>query len=180
MLFHLLGAVMLGVTAASIVMIVFRLMGRRAPRWALPLVAGAAMLGFEVWSEYTWYARTAAELPPGVVTAGTFASGSALKPWTLAVPRINRFSAVDLRTLRWNPEAPELRVAELFLVGRHVPTGTVLQVYDCDQPRRADMPAAPEFDASGRPTNVRWIAVQESDSARQLICSADLPVASGG
>jgi hypothetical protein len=170
MLFHLLGAVMIGVTAASLVMIAFRLSGRRSPRWLLPLSAGAAMLGFQVWSEYTWFSRTAAELPPHVAVAGTFTGSHALQPWTLVRPRIDRFSAVDLNSVRWNDEAPELRIAEVYLVGRNLPTATTVQVYDCDRPRRAPMPASPVFDETGRPTNLQWTELSTDDQARRLVC----------
>ncbi len=174
MLFQLLGAIILGVGMAGVVMIAFRLVGRKAPRWTLPVFAGAAMLGFQIWNEYTWFSRTAAALPAHIVLAGTYSSSSPLQPWTMLVPPVDRFSVIDARSIRRNERAPHLRMIEVFLIGRYMPTASTIQIYDCETPRRADVVRTLEFDADGRPTGAQWIDLDAADPLRRKVCTHDL------
>ncbi|WP_135470162.1 hypothetical protein [Crenalkalicoccus roseus] len=175
MLFQLLGTVALGLAAAGTVLLAFRILGRRAPRWTLPLAAGAAMLGFHVWSDYSWYRRTAAALPEPMIVAAAHPSGSAIQPWTLLIPRVERFAALDPRTIRWNDAAPELRMVEVFLIARYMPTLSTVQIFDCSAPRRADVTRDLAFDAQGRPLGAGWVRLEPDDRLWRTVCTLPLP-----
>jgi hypothetical protein len=172
MLIYLLGAVALGIGTAGVVMIAFRLVGRKAPRWSLPAFAGLAMLGFHVWSDLTWFQRTEAALPAHLFVAGTYTSTTPLQPWTYLKPRIDRFSVVNDRTVQRNERVPHLRLAEVFLVVRYMPTISTMQIYDCEAPRRSDVVQTLEFDAAGQPIGVQWVAVDPADPIRQKVCAS--------
>jgi hypothetical protein len=58
MFLELIAAFAAAFVAAGIVLAVNMATGGRLPRWAMPVAAGAAMLGYAVWSEYSWFART--------------------------------------------------------------------------------------------------------------------------
>ena len=174
MLFYVLGAVALGVGTAGVVLIVYRLLGRKVPRWILPVAAGAAMIGFHIWSEYSWYSRTAAALPANLAVAATYTSSSLLQPWSLVVPRIDRFSVVNTSTVQRNERIPHLRIAEVFLVVRYMPTVSTLQIYDCETPRRADVVRTLEFDPDGRPIGAQWVPVDPADPIRGKVCASTI------
>ncbi|MCB1992493.1 MAG: hypothetical protein R3D28_11170 [Geminicoccaceae bacterium] len=172
MIWNLIGTLVLGVAAASVVLVLFRVLGRPAPRWLLPAAAGIAMLGFHIWTDYSWFRRTTAELPGHVVVAQGYPSSNPLQPWTLVVPRIDRFSAVDTNRIRHNPEVPDLAMAVVYLVARWNPTVEANQLYDCRTPRRADVGADMEVDAEGRPVDPVWVALPPDDPVRLAVCRA--------
>jgi len=171
MIWTLIGTLMVGVLAASLTFIGFHLARRSAPRWTLPAAAGLAMLAFHISSDYAWFARTTAAFPPHLEVGETYTSRSILQPWTLLRPPIDRFSAVDTRTIQRNPAVPELVMAELALLTRYYPTVVVTQLYDCSEPRRADAGPSLRFDENGRPTNAEWVAIDADDAVRRLVCA---------
>ncbi|MEZ5863823.1 MAG: hypothetical protein R3D25_07010 [Geminicoccaceae bacterium] len=172
MIWNLIGTLVLGVATASVVFILCRLLGRPPPRWLLPAAAGLAMLGFHIWTDYSWFARTAAELPDHVVVAQGYPSSNPLQPWTLVVPRIDRFSAVDTSRIRHNPEVPDMAMAVVYLVARWNPTIEANQLYDCATPRRADVGVDTQMDAEGRPVDPDWVALPADDPVRRTVCDA--------
>lgn len=188
MIFQLLGSLILGICGAVALMLAYRLSGRRAPRWVLPASAGAAMFGFHVWSDYTWFRRTAAALPAPLIVAAAPTNATVMQPWTHLVPRVERFAALDPRAIRWNERAPGLRLTEVFLVARYMPTLTSVQLFDCTTPRRADAPRGFALDAEGRPVGVEWVPLDAADALLTTVCSAPLatqpstavPAAPGG
>ena len=175
MIFQLLGSLLLGICAAVALMLAYRLLGRRAPRWVLPAAAGAAMLGFHVWSDYTWFRRTAAALPEPLTVAAAPASATPLQPWTYLLPRVERFVVINPRAIRWNERAPGLRLAEVFLVARYMPTLTAAQLFDCTTPRRIGAPRGLALDAEGRPEGVEWVPLEPGDPLLRAVCSVPLP-----
>lgn len=171
MLFNLIGTFIVGIAAAGSVMLTFRLLGRPSPRWMLPTVAGAAMLSFHLWNEYTWFERTSEALPDHVVVAQHYTYETPFQPWTLLIPRINRFSAVDQASIRRNDQAPDYVMADVFLVTRLAETAKVTQIYDCDQARRTEVSASSSVDERGLPLDATWADAGGDDSLFKLICS---------
>ena len=174
MLLQLIGTLVMGVASAGVVMLLFRLSGRRAPRWLLPASAGLSMFGFHLWNEYTWFRRTAAALPPEMHVAATYAGPSPLQPWTLVVPRIERFAVIDPRAIRWNERAPGLRMIEVFLIARYMPTLSTVQIFDCRTPRRADVTRDMAYDEDGQPVGAEWVPLEPEDRLRRSVCAIAL------
>ena len=172
MIWNLIGTLVLGVAAAAVTLVLFRVLGRPAPRWLLPAAAGVAMLGFHIWTDYSWFRRTTAELPGHVVVAESYASSNPLQPWTLVVPRIDRFSAVDTRRIRHHPDVPDMAMAVVYLVARWNPTIEANQLYDCATPRRADVGLDLQVDAEGRPVDPDWVTLPADDPVRLAVCDA--------
>lgn len=177
MIWTLIGTLMVGVLAASVTFIGFRLLRREPPRWTMPAAAGLAMLAFHISSDYAWFNRTTAAFPDHLEVARTYTKRSILQPWTLLAEPVERFSAVDTRSVRRNPATPELVMADVHLLQRYYPTVTVTQLYDCSEPRRAPVGPDLEVDAGGRPSNAQWVAIDPADAVRRIVCSAD---AAGG
>jgi hypothetical protein len=119
-------------------MLLAKLTGGRLPRWLVPVSAGAAMLAAGISSEYSWFSRTAGNLPEGLEIAQTVESRALWRPWTYAFPMINRFVAVDVANLRGNTDNADLFMADLYFFGRWQTVQTVEVIVDCADGRRAD------------------------------------------
>ncbi|MEZ5933875.1 MAG: hypothetical protein R3F54_18380 [Alphaproteobacteria bacterium] len=170
MLFNLIGMVVAGVAAAGCVLLACRLVRKRPPKWLLPMVAGAAMLSFHLWNEYSWFDRVTRGLPERMQVAERYTYESLLQPWTLLVPRINRFTAVDRGSIRRNERAPGYVMADILLVKRLDPAVKLTQLYDCRQARRTDILSSTEVDERGLPVNASWIDTERDHAVFRAIC----------
>ena len=172
MLLSLIGTFVIGIGAAGTVMLLFRLSGRKTPGWLVPTAAGAAMLTFHLWNEYSWFERTSTVLPGHVVVAERYTYRSLWQPWTLLVPRINRFTALDRSSIRHNPRAPGYVMADIVLVTRLERTAQVTRIYDCDGRRRTDVSRSSPVDENGLPADPQWIASDGDEALFQLVCNS--------
>jgi hypothetical protein len=179
MIWTLIGTLMVGVGAASLVFVLFRAFRRPVPGWTLPAAAGLGMLTFHIWSDYAWADRTIAELPDHVVVGERYTSRSMLQPWTLLVPKVDRFSAVDLDAVRRHPDVDGMVMALVYLVTRWYPTASTLQLYDCETPRRADVGLSLTVDAQGRPVDPDWVMLEPDDPVRIVVCLVERRPADG-
>ena len=114
MFFELIATFAAGIGAAGLVFALAHLTGGRLPRYAAPATAGLAMLAYAIWSEYTWAARTAGTLPEGVEVIEEIPESKPWKPWTLAVPQVTRFVALDRAGVQTNPQAPGVLLADVY------------------------------------------------------------------
>ncbi|MGD9783233.1 MAG: hypothetical protein AB7E80_02870 [Hyphomicrobiaceae bacterium] len=170
MFFHLISTFMIGVLAASVVFALNHLSRRRLPRYLMPIAAGLAMIGYNVWSEYSWFQRTAAALPDrlAVVEVGERVA-SPLAPWTYLIGRIERFKALDRSSVRANPKRPGFVIAQTYEVVRRGETRKESKIVDCARKQEGDIGPATTFDGDGFPTNVTW---RETPSASHLVTKA--------
>jgi hypothetical protein len=171
MLFGLIATVAAGLAGAGIAMLLRRLSGGQLPRYIVPGTAGAAMFAFLIWNEYTWYSRTAAALPEGVVVFSSYPERMAWRPWTLLAPVTERFAAVDRGSIRRNENLPSQVMADVLLIGRRAPVARLPVLVDCDGPRRAEIPGGPEFDADGTLANANWTDLPPDDPLAGAVCS---------
>jgi hypothetical protein len=170
MLLTFIGAIAVAILAACVAFVVYRLTGVNA-RWLIPTAAGAGMLGFTLWNDYTWFSRNVDGLPDDVLVTDSFEHRNVIQPWTLLVPTINRFRAVDLASVRQHPERENVRGAVVFLAERYQPTFVTRQVFDCEYHRRADAEVGP-FDEWGLPVAGSWTPVEQGDALLEAVCGA--------
>ncbi len=173
MAFVLVGAVAVAVFAACVAFIVQRTFRLNA-RWIIPASAGAGMLGFTIYNDYSWFGRTAGGLPPSVRVTATGERSTAIQPWSLAIPVTVRFTAVDLGSLQVRESEPVLRRAPVHLVGRFQPTFTSRQLFDCATNRQADADGA-DAGPDGLPPPQAWVAVPATDPLLRAVCDAPAP-----
>ena len=170
MFLELIAAFAAAFAAAGIMLGLNMLTGGRLPKWSLPVAAGAAMLGYAVWSEYTWFARTAGDLPEGVEVTFANESRAAWRPWTYAAPMVNRFIAADTGSIRTNAAVPDQRILDLYFFGRWSPRNLVEVVVDCETGRLAPLVSA-ELDASGAATEAAWATPPRGDTTLEMACT---------
>lgn len=171
MLFNLIGPVMVGILAACVLYAGSHLFRLKPAKWAYPAAIGASMLVFHVYQDYTWADHTVAGLPGTVEIVQKLETSHPLQPWTLIKPKVNRMSGVDAASVKVNPAVPGIVLAEMVFLTRYMPTAKASMIYDCGaEPRRADMPATPEFGADGMPLGLTWIPLEADDVLRAKVC----------
>lgn len=170
MLFELIAVVVAGFAGAGIA-----LLARRAfsllPRWLVPLFAGAAMLATAISLEYSWYGRTVAGLPEGVEVGLAHENRAPWRPWTYAVPYVDRFIAVDRRSALTHEAAPGQRIVNLYVFGRWAPTQRVRAVFDCEAGRRADLVAGVRLAEDGAIEGATWHETGLDDPVTRAACA---------
>ena len=118
MLWELIATVFAGLGAAGIALLLRKLSKNRAPRWLIPVFAGAAMLGFQIQSEYSWYQHTASRLPAGVVVIKKIEQQTALRPWSYLYPQTLRFIAADVNNASQNQLNNQIMLVDLYFFQR--------------------------------------------------------------
>ncbi len=171
MLIHLLATFSAGICAAGVILLFYRLRGRKSPRYLIPLAAGLAMLAYNLWDEYSWGPRTIASLPAQIEVVETFGTSAAWKPWTYLFPQTERFISVDRSKLRRNEKLPGYVLAEVILVNRRSPTVVTQQLFDCPNARRTDFMASGGVDENGLPLEQNWTAVEADSPLFKAVCS---------
>ncbi|WP_119166560.1 hypothetical protein [Algihabitans albus] len=169
MLIELVAAVALGFAAAGLA-----LLARRAvpslPRFTVPAVAGLAMIGFGIWSEYTWFDRTSATLPDGIEVISAPAESAVWRPWSYVTPLVLRFMAVDLVGARRNEAAPGQVIVEAYVIGRHGPRARIPVLLDCVGLRRADIADGIDFAPDGTIAEGDWRPAAPDDPLIAAVC----------
>ncbi|MFP7675244.1 hypothetical protein ACG74X_17990 [Marivita sp. S0852] len=138
MFLELIAVIIAGLAGAGVTLMVMRLSGNRLPKWLIPVMAGAAMLGTTISSEYSWYTRTSDNLPDGLEVVQTVESTAIYRPWTYVFPYIDRFIAVDQPNVQANRENPDLLLADLYFFGRWSTVQSVEVMVNCATGQRAD------------------------------------------
>lgn len=172
MLFELIAAFSIGAGAAGLVMLVNWALGGVLPRFAVPVAAGLAMIGFGVWSEYSWFDRQRANLGDGFAVVYRHSAPSPLRPWTYLHPFVSRFSAVDTAGAQRNPNVPGQVMSQILLMERYSPTTSVPLIVDCRGNRHAYLVDGVGLDAAGRVEGADWRALDDQDPLRAALCPA--------
>lgn len=171
MFFEFVAAIAAAFLGAGLALLAGWLSGGRMPRWLMPVAAGAGMLGYTIWSEYTWYARTTSDLPPGVSVTLVNESRAVYRPWTYAVPMVNRFAAVDTVSVRTNDAAPGARIADMYFFERWQPQRRIEVMFDCPAGRHAPLVTV-SFEEGGGIAEAAWSDVGAEDPSLAAACGA--------
>ncbi|WP_114965394.1 hypothetical protein [Alkalilacustris brevis] len=173
MLLELIATVVMGFAAAGCVLILNWILGGRLPKWLIPLAAGAGMIGFIVWSEYSWSSRIIDTLPEEVSVVSQNEVRNWYRPWTYIWPLTNRMTLVDHRFDRRNEAFPDHVLTAVVLMGRWEPGRQVPVVFDCAQSLRADMSADVVFTDDGALEGADWLRLPEDDPALRAVCDRE-------
>ncbi|MCC9620280.1 hypothetical protein LPB41_01140 [Thalassospira sp. MA62] len=163
--------VVVGFASAGVVMVLFRLLGRKAPKYLIPLVAALGMFGYMIWDEYTWFDRYAARLPDNITVIQMFQDETAFAPWTLVVAPTSRFTAIDRNKLVTNPDNPDQKQVTTLLLKKGGETLALTHLIDCAQARRGYITPQTELDDNGFPIGMtEWFSLDASDPLRMAVC----------
>jgi hypothetical protein len=104
MFWTFIATVFCGLGAAGIALGIRALSRNTAPKWIIPVFAGAGMLGYLISGEYTWFELKQSQLPEEAVIVDTESDGIFWRPWTLVAPYVTAFSTVDTKSVRRSQE----------------------------------------------------------------------------
>ena len=166
MFFELVATVAAGLGAAGLALLLNHITGGRLPRWAMPVAAGLSMIGYAIWSEYTWAERTLARLPGGMAVVQSVEDQAIYKPWTYLVPQVTRLAVLDTQSIQTNNEMPDVRLVDLYLLGRWRAPNKIPQMIDCKSNARADVTEQALTD----PGTADWIAMEGDNLLVQKSC----------
>ena len=167
MFFELIATFAAGIAAAGLALVAGHLSGGRLPRWSIPVAAGAAMIAYAVWSEYSWASRTSASLPEGVEVLVSVTESRPWKPWTYVVPQVTRIMALDRAGIQSNPDAPDVKLVDLYFFARWTPPAKRPQLVNCTISARADLTEG----ALSDPAAAIWREVDDSDPLIAALCA---------
>lgn len=170
MFLELIATLVAGIAAAGGIMVINMILGKRLPKWLIPVAAGGAMLAATISSEYGWFARTESQLPDGFVVAKKVEDRAIYRPWTYAFPYVSRFMAVDTGSTRKNDAFEGQVMVEVAFFGRWQPAQILPLLLDCPGKRQAQLGRGVEFDAAGAIANANWAPLSQDDALYQIVC----------
>ncbi|EEE38184.1 hypothetical protein RKLH11_2025 [Rhodobacteraceae bacterium KLH11] len=170
MFLELIGTVFAGFAFAGVVMVVNKLSGGRLPKWAAPVAAGIGMIAMTITSEYSWYNRTKDQLPDSLTIVQEVESRAFYRPWTYAVPFVDRFAAIDTVSVRRNDSIPDQRLVDLYFFGRWAPVSKIPVAVNCAENSRANLVDGAEFADDGRLVNAGWVKAGQNDPVIEATC----------
>lgn len=170
MFLELIATFVAGFGAAGLVIALRRMTKGALPGWMTPLAAGVTMMVVAIWSEYTWYDRTVANLPDGLSVAEVNETKQVYRPWTYVAPIVNRFMAVDVAALRAHEARPEQFMTDVYTWGRWQPINRYPVLIDCVGNRRALIPGNAAYAEDGTVAGARWAQVGSDDPVVSTAC----------
>jgi hypothetical protein len=108
MFWTLVATVLCGLGAAGIALGVRVATRSKAPKWIIPVFAGAGMLSFLIYNEYNWYHLKQSQLPEEAIIVDTETDGILWRPWTFIFPYVTAFSTVDLKSISRDTDNPDI------------------------------------------------------------------------
>jgi hypothetical protein len=140
------------------------------PRWIMPAAAGAALVGYTIWSEYSWFGRVSAELPAELEVVVIQDEVMPLRPWTYLAPITMRFVALDHRKTLAHPEATNLRMVTLYSFARWKPVAEGLMAVDCIGKRHVMVVDGVTISDDGTLSGADWQPATPQDKLQDAAC----------
>lgn len=170
MFIELIAVFAAGLAGAGVALLLGHLTRGRLPRWSVPVAAGGAMIVTAIANEYGWYPRQAGALPAGVEVVQEVENRALWRPWTYAVPFVERFVAVDTQSVQSHARHPDQRLASVYFFGRWAPTERAAVLADCAAGRRALLGEGASFAEDGAVSGVAWAKAGPDDPLLSALC----------
>lgn len=170
MFWELIATFSAGLGAAGIALVLRAITLKKLPNWIIPVFAGAGMLGFQIYSEYTWFSHQKSLLPQGVEVVRTAQESSSWRPWSYLYPQTMRFIAADVRNAAINQKNTDLILVDLYFFERRMSARRVPQVIHCQQHARADFTEELTIPAAGQAVSAGWHKLAADDQLLLLLC----------
>ncbi len=114
MIWNLIATLVAGLGAAGIALILRSLSRQKLPKWIVPVFAGLGMLGYQIYTEYTWYDFKREQLPANAEVLDVRTDSMIWRPWTFLYPMTVSFTVVDADSIR-DTLVGDQRVVEFVL-----------------------------------------------------------------
>ncbi len=133
MFWEILATVFCGFLLAGLVMPI-RLFYKGTPKWLVPVAAGIGMIGFQVYSEYSWANNTITKLPDDSVVVATVPKKTWFRPWSYVKPQVFQFVVLDKSSIQISADNPALKKATLYFFERRAAAHPLGISIDCNKP----------------------------------------------
>jgi hypothetical protein len=140
------------------------------PSWTVPFAAAMGLISFTIWSEYNWFSRVTAELPPELEVVAVQNEAMPLRPWTYLAPIKMRFVALDHRKTLVHPQKAGLRMVTLYSFARWKSVAEGLMAVDCAGQRQALIVEGVEITAEGELVGGDWLPAAAEDQVQAAAC----------
>lgn len=170
MFWELIATFSAGLGAAGIALLLRAITLKKLPNWIIPVFAGAGMLGFQIYSEYTWFSHQSSRLPPGVEVVRTAQERSGWRPWSYWYPQTMRFIAADIANAAVNQRNAALILVDLYFFERRMSARRVPQVIHCQQQARADFTEQLTIPEADEPVTTGWHKLDANDPLFVRLC----------
>lgn len=167
---ELVAAIVAAIACGGIAMILRKLTRGRLPTWIVPAAAALGLISYTAWSEYSWYGRMADALPEGVAVVWADDRPQALRPWTMAVPLVTRFVALDTREMLAHPANPDLIMANAYGFARWRGVEQWMMAVDCAGERSVRMSTEMRITDAGVLEGGEWVPFLPEDQTGVVAC----------
>lgn len=130
MFWDIAAMVLAGFLLAGLVMPI-KLFYKKTPKWLVPLMAGIGMMGYQVVSEYTWFANTSGRLPKNSIVVANIAKTSWFRPWSYIKPQVFQFVVLD--TSQMMDIDGNIKQAQVYFFERRMPAQKLDALFDCQK-----------------------------------------------
>jgi hypothetical protein len=166
MFWNLVATVFCGLGAAGIALGIRAITANRAPKWIIPVFAGAGMLGYLIYGEYTWFELKQSQLPEEAVIVDSESDAIVWRPWTLVAPYVTAFSAVDTESIRRSEENTQVTHFTLYRFEQKVTDAVSHRVHLMHCGKRELVPLG----SDGKPRIDNMKRLEASDKLYQTVC----------
>ena len=166
MFWTFVATVFCGLGAAGIALGIRAFTRKKAPRWLIPVFAGAGMLGYLVYGEYTWYEHKKSLLPEEAVVVNTESEGLFWRPWTFVFPYVTAFSAVDTEGVARDTGNEDVVRFTLYRFDQRVTDAVSHRVHLLNCASRELVPLG----SDGRPRVDNMKVLNSSDDLLRIVC----------
>ncbi len=172
MTLELLGAIVAGIALLGVVLFVNRVLLRNYfGRWLYTAAAAAGMLGFSLWSEYSWPSRALAA-QPALVAAAHNEHSVFYRPWTFIWPQQTQLITVNTAMMDRHAQNPDLVMTQIVLVARWRPLQSVLAIFDCAANASVAVEEGVRLTPEGALEGGTWTELEASDPVLRTVCAA--------
>lgn len=160
MIWNLIATVFAGLGSAGIALLLRSITRNKLPKWIIPVFAGAGMLGYQIYYEYSWFDHQQGRQPQGSVVISSERGEVFWRPWTYFYPMTVAFTVVDTNNLVIH-DTEDTRLVEFILYRfekKHIDHVTHrAHLLNCDtaevlpmtEARQADIAQLKKLDPSG-------------------------------
>ena len=166
MFWTFIATVFCGLGAAGIALGIRAITRNKAPRWLIPVFAGAGMLGYLIYGEYTWYDHKQTLLPEEAVVVGTESDGILWRPWTFVFPYVTAFSTVDVESISRDTDNPDIVRFTLYRFEQKMTDAVSHRVHIINCESRELVPLG----ADGKPRVDNMKVLESGDPLFQTVC----------
>lgn len=168
MIWNLVATAFAGLGAAGVALILRMLSRKKLPKWIIPAFAGAGMLAYQIYIEYSALDLIKSRLPEGTAVIETETDSMVWRPWTYLVPLETAFIALDVT----NADSRTLETGEqvvrfvLYRFEKHHVTQAHPQGYllNCDNREVV------KLDEEGRPMASPAEQIARGKQVYQMLC----------